>query len=126
MIVTAVQPPADHSEVAAAEPIAAPMKLPVPSAVLSRLRASCANGEQPRPVEHGLTLQGDVDHDDHDDEQHDGLAGERRDDEGCQGQYPCRAGGHKRPAAVVQTTGALDGERTGEADQPDNPITDTG
>ncbi|MEU8407406.1 hypothetical protein AB0C19_14520 [Micromonospora sp. NPDC048842] len=38
--VTAVQPPADQSAVAAAEPMAAPTKLQVASAVLSRLRAS--------------------------------------------------------------------------------------
>ena len=40
VIVTAVQPPADQSVVAAAEPMAAPRKLLAPSAVLSRLRAS--------------------------------------------------------------------------------------
>ncbi len=40
--VTAVQPPADQSSVAAAEPIAPPMKLPVTNAVFRRLRAAGA------------------------------------------------------------------------------------
>jgi hypothetical protein len=79
------------------------------------------DGEQPHPVEQVLPLEGDIEHDDHDDDKHYGPAGGRRADEGAKGQYPRRAGGRKRPTAVVQPTGVPDGERTSKAGQPEQP-----
>ena len=118
-VVTTCQPPAAHSGLTSAEPIAPAMKLTAIRAVLTRLRPSETTAKSRaemrtfsgKMAKCSSTIATMISGNE---------CAEVGEGHGNQCHAPAGAGGGHRPAPVVQLAGVLGGDRSGQAEQAEH------